>query len=321
MSKEENAPLVSVIVPVYKAENYLHKCVDSLLAQTFTDFEIILVNDGSPDRSGEICDEYAKKDSRIKVIHKENGGVSSARQCGIDNAQGEYTIHADPDDWVENNMLEELYRKAKEEDADMVICDYYVEYKNLTKYIKQQPSALDHKTVLRELFQQLHGSCCNKFVRRTCYKRYDIHFPCDLKMYEDLFVIVSMVCHDLKISYLNRAFYHYDQVVNPQSITNKTTHNYTQYFLLDKLLKSQLSPIDYQSIQLDLLVKKAWQEFMHSVDFKNLHSILKEMKNQFPPHMPLGRKMFLKLAYLSPRFSRTLYHIIEKYRNKYFLKK
>ena len=80
-------PSISVIIPVYKAEKYLHRCIDSLLAQTFTDFEILLIDDGSPDRSGEICDEYAAKDSRIRVIHKENGGVSSARQCGIDNAQ------------------------------------------------------------------------------------------------------------------------------------------------------------------------------------------------------------------------------------------
>ena len=88
-------PKISVIVPVYKAEEYLHCCVDSILAQSFTDFELILVNDGSPDNSGAICDEYAQKDNRVKVIHKENGGVASARQCGIDNATGEYTIHTD----------------------------------------------------------------------------------------------------------------------------------------------------------------------------------------------------------------------------------
>ena len=118
-------PKISIIVPVYKAENYLHRCVDSILTQTFSDFEVLLIDDGSPDKSGYICDEYARKDSRVRVFHKENGGVSSARQCGIDNAYGEYTIHADPDDWVEPTMLEELYAKAMDEDADMVICDYY----------------------------------------------------------------------------------------------------------------------------------------------------------------------------------------------------
>ena len=95
---------VSVIIPVYKAEQYIHHCLDSLLAQTFKDFEIILIDDGSPDKSGEICDSYAAADNRIKVIHKKNGGVSSARQCGIDHAVGEYTIHVDPDDWTEPDI-------------------------------------------------------------------------------------------------------------------------------------------------------------------------------------------------------------------------
>ena len=98
-------PLVSIIVPVYKAEQWLHRCVDSILAQTMTDFELLLINDGSPDKSGEICDEYAAKDSRVRVFHKENGGVSSARQMGLDNVTGEYVIHCDPDDWIEPNML------------------------------------------------------------------------------------------------------------------------------------------------------------------------------------------------------------------------
>ena len=135
-------PDISVIVPVYKAEKYMHRCVDSILAQTFTNFELILVDDGSPDGSGTLCDQYAQKDNRVKVIHKENGGVASARQCGIDNATGEYTIHADPDDWVEPNMLQELYNKAKELDADMVICDFYVDTENERVYRTQNVSSI-----------------------------------------------------------------------------------------------------------------------------------------------------------------------------------
>ena len=100
-----NSPKISVIVPVYKAEAYLHRCVDSLLAQTFQDFEVLLIDDGSPDRSGEICDEYAQKDSRIRVFHKENGGVSSARNLGLDNARGEWVTFVDSDDYVKPSYL------------------------------------------------------------------------------------------------------------------------------------------------------------------------------------------------------------------------
>lgn len=201
-------PRVSIIVPVYKAEKYIRRCIDSILAQTFKDWELLLVDDGSPDRSGEICDEYAKLDARIRVFHKENGGVSSARQKGQDEAKGEYTIHADPDDWLEPMMLEELYRKAREDDADMVICDYYTDKGNIKTYVRQQPSLLDSTTVLRELFQQLHGSCCNKLARRVCY-RDRANFPKDINCCEDLIWCVQVVPLCKKISYVNKAYYHY----------------------------------------------------------------------------------------------------------------
>ena len=112
---------ISVIVPIFKAENYLSKCIDSILAQTFRNFQLILVDDGSPDKSGEICDRYVKLDTRVEVIHKPNGGVMSARKCGISSAKGVYSIQIDPDDWVEPSLLEELYHEAIAENADMVI--------------------------------------------------------------------------------------------------------------------------------------------------------------------------------------------------------
>ncbi len=231
-------PKVSVIVPVYKAEAYLHRCVDSLLAQTFTDFEVILVDDGSPDRSGEICDEYARKDDRVKVVHQKNSGVSMARQKGLDNAQGEYVIHADPDDWVEPDMLQELYGKAKEENADMVICDFYTQYKDHMYLNRQEPSALDHDTVQCELFQQLHGSCWNKLVRRVCYNKFQIKFPVGVSYCEDLLTNATLLSHDIKVAYLPKAFYHYDQTINTNSIVRKFTH---KSFEDDKRLAMKMS--------------------------------------------------------------------------------
>jgi glycosyltransferase involved in cell wall biosynthesis len=103
-----NMPTISVIVPIYNVEQYLCKCLDSILNQTFTDFELLLIDDGSPDRSGQICDEYAQQDSRIRVFHRENGGVSSARNFGLDNAQGKWIAFIDSDDWVDKTYLEHL---------------------------------------------------------------------------------------------------------------------------------------------------------------------------------------------------------------------
>lgn len=252
-------PKVSIIVPVYKAEAYLHRCVDSILAQTFTDFELLLIDDGSPDRSGEICDEYAQKDSRIRVIHKENGGVSSARQRGLDEAVGEYTIHADPDDWVEPNMLEELYKKAKQDDADIVICDYFNNIGTKQTICRQCPSSLEPKQVLIELFQQLHGSCWNKLARRVCYKQYGIEFPRGINYCEDLFTWVQFLSHkEVKVAYLNKAFYHYFD--NPESITRR--YQRSQYEtrckfveLLEKVLPTELRSTILKKVTFNIFIE------------------------------------------------------------------
>lgn len=213
-------PLVSVIVPVYKAEAYLHKCVDSLLAQTMTDFEVLLIDDGSPDRSGAICDEYAAKDSRIRVFHKENGGVASARQVGIENVRGEYTIHADPDDWVEPTMLEELYAKAKKDDADMVICDYYVYTRNNISYNSQSVKDLSASNIIVSLFYGiLYGSLCNKLVNTKCFKNYNIIFDKSVSVGEDLLFCLNLLKTSIyKVSYLSKAYYYYDIQVNKNSL-------------------------------------------------------------------------------------------------------
>lgn len=118
-----NSPFVSVIIPVYKVEAYLRQCVDSVLAQTYTDFEVILVDDGSPDNCPAICDEYATKDSRVKVIHKENGGLSDARNAGIELANGEWLVFLDSDDkFADENVLSELYDFIKADNAKIVFC-------------------------------------------------------------------------------------------------------------------------------------------------------------------------------------------------------
>lgn len=183
-----------------------------------TEFEVIMINDGSTDSSASICDKYAATDSRFRVIHKSNAGVSAARQDGLGKAIGEYVIHADSDDWVEPTMAEELYNKARKEDADVVICDYFNNYGSTQIVCSQQPSSLKPSQVLIELFQQLHGSCCNKLARRACYNKYGIRFPEGINYCEDQLTWVQLFSHDeIKIAYLNKAFYHYCD--NPNSIT------------------------------------------------------------------------------------------------------
>ncbi|WP_297411179.1 glycosyltransferase family 2 protein [uncultured Alistipes sp.] len=213
-------PIISVIVPVYRAEAYIRKCLDSLAAQTFDNFEVILVDDGSPDRCGEICDEYAARDNRFRVIHQNNCGVSVARQIGIDNALGEYTIHVDPDDWVKTCMLSELYNKAQETVADMVICDTFS-----VDGVSSQFFSPETKEVLLQgiLEKKLHGSCCNKLIRNECYRKYDIGFsPQHLCMGEDSLFILRILQHEVKVSYLPKALYFYN-TNNVKSLSRRPT--------------------------------------------------------------------------------------------------
>ena len=168
---------ISVIVPVYNAEKYLNRCLDSLLTQTYQDFEIILVDDGSTDNSGVICEKYAQRDERISVFHQPNQGVAAARQRGVDMAQGTYSIHADPDDWVGPTMLEELYAEAIESNADMVICDFLVEFHKRTQYASQRIRKCDAEYCLNRMMSgRIHGSLCNKLIRTELYKKHNIRF-------------------------------------------------------------------------------------------------------------------------------------------------
>ena len=276
MSKDQGQePAVSIICPVYRAENYLARCIEGILSQTFNSFELLLVDDGSTDRSGEICDEYASRDRRIKVIHQSNAGVSAARQRGLDVSRGVYTIHVDPDDWVEPKMLEELYAAAVKEDADMVICDYYLDQEGSYKYQVQNPSGLETEAVLHDVYNyRLKGSCWNKLVRRSCYQRYGVKFPLDLSFCEDLYMNTELLKNPLKIRYLPLAFYHYVKESGLESITNVYNGKVSDYDL--KLIKKFSKLLEGTSVYeigmariFGMVVPKAFQANIYSsAEFK-----------------------------------------------------
>ncbi|GLU52715.1 glycosyl transferase [Dyadobacter frigoris] len=202
---------ISVIVPVYNVQNFINKCIESILNQSFTEFELILINDGSTDNSGTICDEYAEKDPRIKVFHKSNQGVSSARNVGVANASGIYSIHVDGDDYVQNNMLSDMYEKAISEEADMVISDYYIQSKNTSRYVKQRIGPTPTDCIKQILCGQLHGSCWNKLVKHDLYVNHNIKFQNNINMCEDVEVVTRLMYYSNKISYLNNAYLYYVQ--------------------------------------------------------------------------------------------------------------
>lgn len=217
-----NFPLISVIVPVYNVERYLKACVDSVISQTYSNLEIILVDDGSPDKSPEICDEYAKKDSRIQVIHQKNGGLAKARNIGIENSHGEYISFIDSDDYVVPNYVEILYRGIIENDADVSIASFRSLKKN-TVFHEDYSSAFSVISK-RKCFEIYTSTSTNPFVSawNKLYKRSlfsNIQFP-EGKLYEDAFTTYKIFDVAKKIVFSSSVLYFYR--LNPDSIMGQS---------------------------------------------------------------------------------------------------
>ncbi len=199
-------PKVSVIVPVYNVEKYLIKSLDSLVNQTLEDIEIIVVNDGSTDNSKKIIEVYKEKyQDKIKYLEKPNGGLSDARNFGIPHATGEYIAFLDSDDYVELDTYEKMYNKAKEENADMVECDFIWEYPNKTK--------IDTGTIYtnkKEMLTYARVVAWNKLIKRDLLEKYKIKFPKGLR-YEDVEFFYKMVPYYNKVSFVKEPLIHYIQ--------------------------------------------------------------------------------------------------------------
>lgn len=203
-------PAISIIVPVYNIESYIMKCLDSIISQTFRNFEVILVNDGSTDNSGDICDLYVKKDKRIRFINKKNGGLSSARNAGIQIAQGEYLGFVDGDDWIDKDMFSQLYRLCNETNSDISICkfDREINGKLIEKNEIEFTKEMDNIEAMRELFKGVlyRFSACNKLFKKTLFE--NIEFP-EGRIHEDLSTTYKLFASANKVIFTNYRGYIY----------------------------------------------------------------------------------------------------------------
>lgn len=204
------APRISVIVPIYNVEKYIRRSVDSILSQTFTDFELLLIDDGCTDKSGDICDEYAHKDNRVRVFHKTNGGPSSARNIGLDNAMGKYICFCDADDWVEQTWLFNFFKRMHHN--DMIITSFNV-YKSEKKVESKLLCSLrDKKLIIKELeHESVPGYLWCKCFRRSIIDTYKIRFNEAYPIWEDMDFIYRYWCHSSKIELIGDVFtYNYN---------------------------------------------------------------------------------------------------------------
>lgn len=220
-------PKISIIIPVYNVKKYIHQCLDSILSQTFPYFECILVNDYSSDDSGKICDEYAKKDGRIKVIHKQkNEGSSLARKTGFENSAGEYIQFVDSDDWIELDMTEKLYQAAICENYDMVYCDWYC-YDTAHNVLHNKAPKLSNDFIANIKSLNFSWGCVvwNKLVKREIYT--EIIFP-KYSACEDTYITTQSLFFSKNIGYVSDPLYCYRY--NTQSIIQSPRRKWKNYF-------------------------------------------------------------------------------------------
>lgn len=206
-------PEISVIIPVYNAELYIKKCLDSLSVQTMTAWEALCIDDGSPDNCGSILDEYATRDSRIRVIHQENGGVSTARNRGLDIAQGKYVMMVDPDDWIEPDFLETMYMTIERDGSDMAVCGHFEHTMN-GEVIERDPlkhgkKDEGHQPITASVIESISRYSCDKIFRREILNRHALRYEENIPFSEDHFFIQRYLLLSHSVSLIRRPLYHY----------------------------------------------------------------------------------------------------------------
>lgn len=259
--------LISVIVPIYKAEKYLNRCIESIVKQTYDCLEIILVDDGSTDTSPQICDNWGKKDDRIKVVHQKNGGVSSARNSGLNIASGKYIVQVDSDDYIASNMIEVLYKALIEKNADLVICGYLkgknVDYSfALEKEV--ETTVINAETALNRIYDS--GASALQYVAPwgKLYKKElfeEIRYP-EGKIFEDIYITHQILCRCHRIAVVQNQLTYYYQ--HSDSIMNKKYH------------VGKLDYLDACKNRISFFKENGYEQLAHIAYDEYLHSLIWE---------------------------------------------
>ncbi len=277
--------LISIIVPIYKVEKYLHRCIDSICKQTYSNLEIILVDDGSPDNCGKICDEYAKKDERIKVIHKQNGGLSDARNYGLKIANGEYIGFVDSDDYIKEDMFETLYKLSEENKADISIVSFYemIEDHLISVRKSGELQIMDKIEAIKEILidTKIQSYAWNKLFKRELFN--DIQFPVG-KNFEDIATTLILFEKCNKVVRLEEPKYYYVRR-NESIIGIRNVKTYNDY--MDVILEKYLYLKDkYPEIEIynayNFIINMIWvYTIIVSYDIKELYTKFNQQYETF----------------------------------------
>lgn len=267
--------VVSVIVPVYNAEKYLRRCVDSILVQTFTDFELLLIDDGSADGSSAICDEYAENDNRVHVFHKPNGGVSSARNLGLNHARGEWVTFVDADDWIDITFLWKMLEKAKSDKADVVMCDFTFCFPVSERVLKTYDWNEQGLAGLSEFISTVWTCLCGTIQKKRIYDDNHFQSPQGISYCEDFHLIVRLCSKAKKIVKVNKPLYYYRQQLE------STTHNLGKKTEIDErwVYSDIINYFESEGIYEELKKAMAWRLLKASQELALDSATFNQFKN------------------------------------------
>lgn len=312
--------MISIIVPIYNIVAYLSQCLDSLINQTFAELEIILVDDGSTDGCGELCDSYGRRDPRIVVLHKENGGLVSARKAGLKAASGQYIAYVDGDDWVEPDMCEQMYSIMTEQDVDVVLCGHYEDTGNVRKevfhdvpegrYGKQELLEFVYPQMAsRETFFQcgILPMLCIKLFRRECVERFQLAVDERIVMGEDAACVWPCLLNVDSIYVMHQCLYHYRQ--STSSMIKKRPKMELEREQFQVLYRTVLQSLKQYVHIYDL--RQQWERFVMSLMLPRADSLyegFEELLFLFPfPKVKKGSRIIL---YGAGTYGQRLYHYL-----------
>ena len=325
---------ISIIIPVYNVEKYLRKCVQSILNQTYSNLEILLIDDGSTDESGRICEELNKNDSRIKVLHKKNGGVSSARNLGIKRATGKYLIFIDSDDYLEKNMIEVLYNNLRNNNVDISICEYYMDYGN-SEIEKRHDNAEEFILNKEDFYKYIldnkyfGGYLYNKLIKRELIynEKSIILFDENIHICEDLLYMCQIAQNMDKAYYTTTPYYYYVQRKDGtirKIYSEKQLSNFYAYKKIIEIYNANSMPIDIKfqvkflkfcidSLFLIKLLKNKDKNFKKQIlqAKKKYYKIIKESRD-----VKLKEKLKIMLSYYFPYVIGRIKYIKRKMRRE-----
>lgn len=308
-------PAVSVIVPVYKVEQYLDKCVQSILDQTFRDFELLLVDDGSPDKCGEMCETWAKKDGRIRVIHKPNGGLSDARNAGIVQANGDYLLFVDSDDWIEKNMLATLYGLIREADADMACCNFRSVNEDGSQHWDDAvitPGVWTEEDFWKQFFSSNAQTYCNvawnKLYKKELFDT--VRYPVG-RINEDVYILYDLVSQCKKIAATDQIGYYYlfraGSIMNRSGSLRKLTNPEAYINRARAFADRQLWYFSEESLMCavhNMLLGDFGEGGKKSKEYRAVKREAKTVFSRLFRRMSLKRKISLSLFFISEPLAR-----------------